>query len=69
MKHASAWCFDIDKYRFVNNFPLFSTIGVTCVRMVFWTFGMIVFLCFFNFCAAFAKGEEVGVAFLSSWGA
>ena len=62
MKHASAWCFDIDKYRFVNNFPLFSTIGVTCVSHGILDIWDDRFFCvFFNFLCCVRKGRR-------SWG-
>ena len=67
MNHAFTWYLAIKTYRFVDNFPQFKTIGVTCVLIVFCTFGMVVFL-LFHFRVAFTMGEEVGVIFPGSWG-
>ena len=64
-----ALCFDIEVYCFVNHFPWFETIGVTCVFMVFFACGMILFKILLHFRAAFTRGEEVGVTFPSNWGA
>ena len=51
-----------------NHCPFFETIGVTCVLMVFCTFGTVVSLIVVHFRAAFTMGKGVGVTFSSSWG-
>ena len=68
MNDAFTLRFDIEIYRFVNHCPFFETIGVTCVLMVFCTFGTIVSLIVVHFRAAFTMGKGVGVTFSSSWG-